>query len=104
MALKIRLRQQGRTNRTSYRLVVADARSPRDGKYIENVGFYDPLLPKESDVKVDHERINFWIGQGAQLTERVVSLLKRAAPEIYRQLINREVEKRQIVNEKRRKA
>jgi small subunit ribosomal protein S16 len=104
MALKIRLRQQGRTNRTSYRLVVADARSPRDGKYIENVGFYDPLLPKESDVKVDHERISFWIGQGAQLTERVVSLIKRAAPEIYRQLINREVEKRQIENEKRRKA
>ena len=104
MALKIRLRQQGRTNRTSYRLVVADARSPRDGKYLENVGFYDPLLPKESDVRVDHERISFWISQGAQITERVVSLLKRAAPEIYRQLINREVEKRQIVNEKRRKA
>ena len=104
MALKIRLRQQGRTNRTSYRLVVADARSPRDGKYLENVGFYDPLLPKESDVRVDHERISFWISQGAQITERVLSLLKRAAPEIYRQLINREVEKRQIVNEKRRKA
>jgi len=103
MAVKIRLRQQGRTNRTSYRLVVADARSPRDGKYIKNLGFYDPLRSQPDDVKVDHERIAFWVGQGAQISENAMSLLKRAAPELYRNLINREVEKRQVAKEKRKK-
>ncbi len=104
MAVKIRLRQQGRSNRTSYRLVVADARSPRDGKYIENVGFYDPLRAQPQDVSVDHERIAFWIAQGAQISENVMQLLKRAAPEIYRNLVNREVEKRQAACQKRKSA
>jgi small subunit ribosomal protein S16 len=104
MAVKIRLRQQGRTNRTSYRLVVADSRSPRDGKYIENLGFYDPLMAQEDNVKVDHERVAFWVGQGAQVSENVMNLLKKAAPELYRNLVNRELEKRQNAKAKKDKA
>jgi len=104
MAVKIRLRQQGRKNRTSYRLVVADSRSPRDGKYIENVGFYDPLREQSEEVKFNHERIAHWLSQGAQISESAMTLLKRAAPELYRNLVNREVEKRQIAIQKRKKA
>jgi small subunit ribosomal protein S16 len=104
MAVKIRLRQQGRTNRTSYRLVVADARSPRDGKYIENVGFYDPLRTQDQDVTIKQERIAHWVGLGAQISENAMKLIKRAAPELYRNLINKEVERREAQRDKRKKA
>lgn len=104
MAVKIRLRQQGRKNRSSYRLVVADARSPRDGKYIENVGFYDPLRVASEDVTIKHDRIAHWVNLGAQVSENAMQLIKRAAPELYRSLINREVERKQAIREKRKKA
>ena len=57
MALKIRLRKQGRNNRASYRVVVADSRSPRDGKYVEKLGWYDPCENKGPDMFFDEERI-----------------------------------------------
>ncbi len=72
MALKIRLRQQGRNNRQVYRVVVSDVRSPRDGKYVESLGWYNPFeseLDKSVSVKAD--RIQHWLDTGALLSERV---------------------------------
>lgn len=86
MALKIRLRRQGRTNRPFYRLVVTDARSPRDGKFIESVGWYNPIESKEElNVSVKPERIQHWLELGAQLTEKAESLVARAAPAVIQQ-------------------
>lgn len=90
MALKIRLRQQGRTNRAFYRLVVADARSPRDGKYLEALGWYNPIEEtddKKLSIKLD--RIQHWLNVGAQLTENAENLIRKSAP----QLIQGQVEK-----------
>jgi len=80
MALKIRLKQMGRTNRLTYRLVVADSRSKRDGKYLEMVGHYDPHVEGNDDVSVVEDRIEYWLERGAELTEKSKSLLMRAAP------------------------
>ncbi len=66
----------GRKNRPSYRIVVADSRSPRDGRFIETVGHYDPLTDPAT-IKVDEEKIREWLGQGAQPSETVKSLLTR---------------------------
>lgn len=83
MALKIRLRQQGRTNRQSYRLVVTDSRNPRDGRYVETVGWYNPLEADfEKGFSVKEDRIHYWVGQGAIMTEKSEALIARAAPNI----------------------
>jgi small subunit ribosomal protein S16 len=72
----IRLRRTGKTKQPSYRLVVADKRSPRDGKFIEIVGHYNPVRqPKELVVK--NERVRYWLGVGAQPSDTVVRLLKQ---------------------------
>jgi len=81
MALKIRLRQQGRKNRQTYRLVVTDVRAPRDGKYIELIGWYQPVETQNS-LFIDAERVNHWLEQGAQMTEQVRSLVLKAAPDV----------------------
>ncbi len=81
MAVKIRLRQQGRSNRQTYRVVVADARSPRDGKYIEMLGWYNPCV-EGSNFSVDAERLQFWLAQGAQITDQVISIAEKAVPEV----------------------
>jgi small subunit ribosomal protein S16 len=80
MALKIRLARQGRKKAPFYAIVVADARSPRDGNFIEKVGTYDPRQPKDSDKRVtlNAERITYWTGVGAQPTERVSFFLGKA--------------------------
>ncbi len=80
MALKIRLTRQGAKKRPFYRIVVADARSPRDGRYLEIVGTYNPMLAKESGerVKLNEERIKHWLGTGAQPTDRVEKFLADA--------------------------
>ncbi|MDJ0822383.1 MAG: 30S ribosomal protein S16 [Paracoccaceae bacterium] len=80
MALKIRLARGGSKKRPFYRIVVADSRMPRDGRFIEKVGTYNPLLPKDSEerVKMDLERIQHWLGQGAQTTDRVSRFLEAA--------------------------
>lgn len=77
MALKIRLTRQGAKKRPFYRVVVAEASSPRDGRYIERLGTYNPMLPKDSAdrVSLDADRIQYWIGNGAKATDRVVSLM-----------------------------
>lgn len=77
MAVKIRLKRVGKTKAPSYRIVVADARSPRDGRTIEDLGWYNPLV-EPSAIQVDSDRALRWLKVGAQPTDSVVSLLKRA--------------------------
>lgn len=80
MALKIRLARQGRKKAPFYAVVVADARAPRDGNFIEKVGTYDPRQPKDSDKRIvlNAERIKHWLSVGAQSTERVSFFLGKA--------------------------
>ncbi len=80
MAVKIRLARGGAKKRPYYRVVVADSRAKRDGKYIEKVGTHNPLLPKDhaDRIKLDVERIEYWLGQGAQPTDRVARFLDAA--------------------------
>jgi small subunit ribosomal protein S16 len=80
MAVKIRLARGGSKKRPFYRIVVADSRMPRDGRFIEKVGTYSPLLAKDSEdrVRMDVERIQYWLGQGAQATDRVSRFLEAA--------------------------
>jgi len=80
MALSIRLSRGGSKKRPYYRIVVADARSPRDGKFIEKIGNYNPLLAKDSEqrVQLDGERARYWLGNGAQPTDRVARFLDAA--------------------------
>ena len=80
MAMKIRLARGGSKKRPFYRIVAADSRMPRDGRYIERLGTYNPLLPKDSDerVKMNVERIQYWMSEGAQVTDRVSRFLEAA--------------------------
>ena len=80
MSLKIRLSRAGAKKRPFYRIVVADSRSPRDGRYIEKIGTYDPLLPRDSAqrVNLEVERAKHWLSQGAQPTDRVLRFLDAA--------------------------
>lgn len=82
MAVKIRLRKQGRRNRPFYRLVAADGRSPRDGKYLENLGWYDPFGEGDRNAHLKNERLAHWLGNGALLTEKARSLILRLAPDL----------------------
>ncbi|WP_323780025.1 30S ribosomal protein S16 [Thalassovita sp.] len=78
MAMKIRLARGGSKKRPFYRVVAADSRMPRDGRFIEKLGTYNPLLPKDSEerVKLDLERVQYWLDQGAQPTDRVARFLE----------------------------
>jgi len=80
MALKIRLARHGTKKRPFYRVVVADSRAPRDGRFIENLGTFNPLLPKDSEerVKINEERIKHWLSVGAKPTDRVLRFLDAA--------------------------
>ena len=80
MAMKIRLARGGSKKRPFYRVVAADSRMPRDGRYIEKLGTYNPLLPKNSEerVKLDMERVQYWLGEGATPTDRVSRFLEAA--------------------------
>ncbi|TMK87269.1 MAG: 30S ribosomal protein S16 [Actinobacteria bacterium] len=72
--VKIRLMRRGATKRPAYRVVVADSRSPRDGRFIENIGRYQPLADP-SVIEIDEERALYWLSRGAQPTEQVQNLL-----------------------------
>ncbi|NCQ23154.1 MAG: 30S ribosomal protein S16 [Rhodobacteraceae bacterium CG17_big_fil_post_rev_8_21_14_2_50_63_15] len=80
MAMKIRLARGGSKKRPFYRIVAADSRMPRDGRFIEKLGIYNPLLAKDNEerVKMDVERIQHWLGQGAQPTDRISRMLEAA--------------------------
>ncbi len=80
MAMKIRLARGGSKKRPFYRIVAADSRMPRDGRFIEKLGTYNPLLPKDSEerVKMDIDRIKAWLDKGAKPTDRVARFLEAA--------------------------
>lgn len=79
MALKIRLARAGSKKRPYYHIVIADARAPRDGRFIEKVGTWNPMLPKDANrVSLVEERIKHWLSQGAQPTDRVLRFLDQS--------------------------
>ncbi len=80
MAMKIRLSRGGSKKRPHYSIVAADSRMPRDGRFIEKLGTYNPLLAKDSEdrVKMNVERVQYWIDQGAQPTDRISRMLEAA--------------------------
>lgn len=77
MAVKIRLRRMGAKKKPFYRIVVADSRFPRDGRFIEEIGYYNPLK-NPAEIKVDAEKAKQWISNGAQPTDTVKALLKKS--------------------------
>jgi small subunit ribosomal protein S16 len=77
MSVKIRLRRMGAKKAPFYRVVVADSRSPRDGKFIEEIGYYNPIT-EPAEVKIDAEKAKKWLDNGAQPSDTVKSLLKKS--------------------------
>ncbi len=77
MAVKIRLRRMGQKKAPFYRVVVADSRYPRDGRFIEEIGYYNPIT-EPAEIKIDADKAKKWIANGAQPTDTVKSLLKRS--------------------------
>lgn len=77
MAVKMRLRRMGAKKAPFYRIVVADSRSPRDGRFVEEIGYYNPLT-EPATIKFDEEKVNTWLKNGAQPTDIVKKLLSRA--------------------------
>ena len=77
MSVKIRLRRMGKKKQPHYRIVVADSRSPRDGRFVENLGYYNPI-PDPARLVVDLDRVDYWVGQGAILTRTVGNLVTKA--------------------------
>ena len=78
MAVKIRLRRMGAHKKPFYRIVVADSRSPRDGRCIEEIGYFNPMV-EPADIKLDMEKVEKWIANGAQPTERVRSIIRKVS-------------------------
>ena len=77
MSVKIRLRRMGKKKQPHYRIVVADSRSPRDGRFVENLGYYNPI-PDPALLKVDLERVDYWLGEGAITSPTVGNLVTKA--------------------------
>lgn len=103
MALKIRLRQQGRNNRPFFRIVLADCRSPRDGKYMEALGWYNPFEAElDKSIFLKSDRIQHWLDNGAMLTENAASLIHKSAPQIIRRETEKEVSRRAKAAAKRK--
>ncbi len=93
MALIIRLRQMGRTNRQTFRMVVADRRSPRDGKYVELLGWYNPVAEGANfDIKLD--RVQYWLDNGALISDKSKAILKKVSPETVKKLVDRTINKK----------
>ena len=80
MAVKMRLRRMGQKKAPFYRIVVADSRSPRDGRFIEEIGYYDPTK-EPSEIRVDEEAAKKWLANGAQPTQTVEKILRTAGIE-----------------------
>lgn len=104
MALIIRMRQQGANSRQRFRIVVTDSRNPRDGKYMEKLGWYNPFAPNDKNYFIDVQRIQYWLGVGAQISDRVLTLVGLTAPEVVTGLTQARVAKTAKRREKRKKA
>lgn len=103
MALKIRLRQQGKTNRLTYRLVVTNVRAARDSSYVEMLGWYNPHeKTDEKQLHIETERVRHWLSQGAELTQKSEALIKRVAPEVIKEHTAKSVAKRLRMGAKRK--
>ena len=89
----IRMRQQGAKSRQRFRLVVTEKKAPRDGKYLEMVGWYNPFGKTDENYFIDVPRVQYWLDNGAQISDRVQSLVKRFAPEVVKQLVQKKVAK-----------
>ncbi|MCB1113179.1 MAG: 30S ribosomal protein S16 [Chlamydiia bacterium] len=95
MALAIRLRQQGRHDNQTFRLVLTDEKSRRDGKYHELLGWYNPHEDSdEKKLSINAERIEFWLNQGAKITESAKNLVSKNAPEVMKRQRQKAVEAR----------
>ena len=97
--VKIRLSRAGANKRPFYHLVVTDSRNKRDGRYIERLGFYNPFgKGKEEDIRVDLDRVQFWVERGAQISDRVKKLLKliKISKEDREKIKNLKQEKRKL--------
>jgi len=104
MALVIRLRQQGRTNRQSYRLVVANKRSPRDGKYVEKLGWYDPFAKEEKSLSIKEDKLFYWLDRGAILSEKARSLVMKTFPDQLKKFEeNKRIKKRNVKKKNKKK-
>ena len=103
MALKIRLRQQGRNNRPFYRLVLTDVRAPRDGKYLEVLGWYNPFeAEQEKSISLDAVRVQHWLNLGATISERAQALVRQIAPSVMRQQKEKEIAHKAKAAQKRK--
>lgn len=104
MALKIRLWQQGKKHRRSFRFVVSDVLSPSRGKVIDQLGWYDPQGDEEKGLflSLEGERVEKWLSLGAQPTEKVLALLKRGVPQIVASWKEKSLQKRERVRKQRR--
>lgn len=71
------MRVQGKRNRAFYRIIVTDARAPRDGKYIESLGWYNPFEDQEKKADINTERLKYWLSVGGQMSEKVAALVKK---------------------------
>jgi small subunit ribosomal protein S16 len=91
MALKIRLRQQGCNNRQTFRVVVTDIRTRRDGKYVEKLGWYLPEQ-SENNCNIDADRLAYWLSQGAVMSDQVENLAKNVAPAVVKEYKEKKVE------------
>ncbi len=100
MAAKIRLRRTGTTNLALFRIVVADARAPRDGRFIETLGHYDPRKEGKEKVVIDVERMKYWLSVGAQMTEAVEPLVKLQGIEIPRKKRKKRAKKAELTEVK----
>lgn len=98
--IKLRLARHGAKNRPYYHIVAADARAPRDGKYLERVGSYNPMLPRDHEdrVKLNEDAIKAWLGKGAQPTDRVARMLGEAG--LIAKYVIRETPKKSAPGEK----
>ena len=94
MALVIRLRKMGRINHQAFRLVVLDKRRPRDGQYIEMLGWYNPKQAGDNNAAVKSDRIQHWIEKGAQLSQSAKALVKKHAPEILKKPVAKKAVKK----------
>jgi small subunit ribosomal protein S16 len=103
MALRIRLWQQGCTNNVCYRIVVADSRAPRDGKYVEALGWYNPnVSANQQRFALESQRLAFWLSQGALMTQTVEAIAKKIAAEVIKDwIVTKESRKVQKAAKKR---
>ncbi len=105
MALKIRMRKQGRRNQACFRIVVTETTTRRDGKYTEVLGWYNPHgKTEEHTLSIKADRVHHWLNQGAEISEKVECLVLKVAPEVIKQQREKVLAKRAKLCEKKREA